>query len=84
MDFNDHHQDLTSAPSEAPFVADKEQIIQALESVIAHYPQDEVPFDVMEQALSKFLAPRNLGRLNNNPAIEKLDKVIAQYKTPRK
>ncbi len=83
MDFTDHNQDNNTPASQAPFLADKEQIIQVLESVIEHYPQDEVPFDVMEQALSKFMVTRNLGRLNNNPAIEKLDKVIAQYKKPR-
>jgi hypothetical protein len=80
MEFNDHNQ--MNYPGASGMV-DKDQIIQVLESVIEHYPQDEVPFEVMQEALSKFTVTRDIGRLKNNPAIEKLDQIIAQHKKPR-
>jgi hypothetical protein len=84
MDLTDHdHTPEESAGStKIPLLVDKQEVIKVLQDLVAQYPSDEIPLEVIESALAKFLGPRDIGRLSHHPAIEKLDKILAQFRNP--
>jgi len=79
---HDHNADAQPLKAERLLV-NKEYVIKALQDLIDQYPSDEIPLDVVKQTLAKFIGIQEPERLKNNPSIEKLDKVLAQFKTPR-
>jgi hypothetical protein len=86
MDINDNDNMPEGQPSEpikTPLLIDKQEVIKVLQDLVAQYPSEEIPLDVVEKALAKFTGPRDIGRLNNHPAIDKLDKILAQFKNPQ-
>jgi hypothetical protein len=82
MDLTDPQPEEGSS-FKAPLLVDKQEIIKILQDLVEKHPTDDIPLEAVEQALAKFLGPRDLGRLNNHPSIERLDKILAQFKNPR-
>jgi hypothetical protein len=63
-----------------PLLIDKDEVIKVLNDLMAQYPTDEIPFEVIEKALARFTQTPDLGRLQDNPSINKLDQILAQHK----
>ncbi len=84
MDLTDPASQEGPADSQkVQLLVDKQEVIKVLQDLVEKYPSDDIPLEVIEQALARFLGTRDLGPLNNHPAIEKLDKILAQHKFPR-
>jgi hypothetical protein len=85
MDLTNHDttEPEEGQPAKVNLLVNKQDVINALQSLLDQYPGDEIPSNVLEETLEKFLGTRDLGRLTHNPAIEKLDQVLARHKIPR-
>ena len=73
-------QEIPSGRDSTQLLVDKNELIKALKDLLEKYPSEMIPLEAVEGAFGKFTAIRDLGRLTNNPAIEKLDKMLARYK----
>jgi hypothetical protein len=85
MELSDYNQPPAEDPSgnmKAPLLIDKQEVIKVLQDLVAQYPTDEIPAEIVQKALAKFTGPRDIGRLNSHPAIDKLDQILAQFKNP--
>jgi hypothetical protein len=83
MNKADYHQTPEGQPSatmNAPLLIDKEDVLKVLNDLTANFPSEEIPFEVIEKALARFTAPRDIGRLKGHPSIDRLDQVLAQHK----
>ena len=77
------NSESSTDPIKAQLLVDKQDVIKALQALIDQYPANDIPVEVIEEALHQLIGTHHRGRLTHDPAIDKLDKVLSQFRDSR-
>ena len=64
-----------------PALIDKNKLITALQQLADAYPDGVIPRAAVQEVFERFIGPQNIGRLQDHPAIQKLDDILGKART---